>query len=192
MASKREQLIQAATRLFAEQGYRATGIDQISEVAGVTKKTLYHHFRSKDELVLACLRDYEGRYRNNFMRMLEAVSPEPRERLLALFDLAGQWFASDRFYGCLFINAVAEHAAADSPLRVVCQEFKRLERRYIRELAEAAGVPDPDGLATSLALLFEGAIVTAQVSGSAESAANAKKAAEVLLEHAMRPQGIKH
>jgi len=183
--SKREQLIQAATRLFAEQGYRATGIDQIAEVAGVTKKTLSHHFRSKDELVLAALRDYESRYRNNFMRMVEAISTDPRERLLGIFDLAGQWFASGRYYGCLFINAVAEHMALDSPLRSLCQEFKHLERDYFARLAAAAGVPDSEGLATSFALVFEGAIVTAQVSGTADCAADARKTAEILLDQAL-------
>lgn len=76
---------------------------------------------------------------------------------------------------------MAEHSDPDTAVRAVCVEFKRLEHRYIRDLAEAAGVSDPESVATALSLLFEGAIVTAQVSGNPRSAADAKKVAEALL-----------
>jgi AcrR family transcriptional regulator len=181
--SRREHLIQTALGLFAERGYHATGIDTILEVAGVSKKTLYHHFRSKDELVLAALRHYDGRFRNGFIRRVEAAAATPRERLLAVFDEAERWFASDAFHGCVFINAIGEYSDRESPIREVCKEFKRLVRSYLHELAAAAHAPDSKRLADDLALLFEGAIVTAQVSGDPRAAQTAKRLAQLAVDH---------
>jgi len=91
-SSKREQLIKTALELFAKNGIHATGIDTIVEHSGVTKKTLYAHFRSKEELVLAVLRQYDELARNEFMRQVESGGKTPRARLLAVFDFAERWF----------------------------------------------------------------------------------------------------
>ncbi len=82
--AKRELIVTTALRLFAEQGFNSTGIDQIVEVAGVSKKTLYNHFRSKDELILAVLAYYDSSFRNSFIRRVEATAKSPRARLLAI------------------------------------------------------------------------------------------------------------
>ena len=91
-SQRREQLIDTAIDLFAKHGFHATGIDRILAVSGVSKKTLYRHFRSKDELILAALRKYDGLFRNNFMREVESRGTTPKERLLAVFDAARAWF----------------------------------------------------------------------------------------------------
>jgi AcrR family transcriptional regulator len=182
-SQRREHLIDTAIALFAERGYHATGIDTILESAGVSKKTLYRHFRSKDELILAALKKYDGLFRNDFMRQVEARAATPRDRLLAIFDVAAAWFARNDFYGCMFINAVGEFADADTPIRQACKEYKAAMRRYIERLCGELDVPDPAGLAAALALLFEGATVTAQVSGG-EAAVIAKTAAETLISQA--------
>lgn len=176
---KRKQLIETAMRLFAEQGYRGTGIDQIASEAQVTKKTMYRYFASKDELILAVLRHYEDEYRKAFMERVTAYSSDPREQLLGIFDLAYRWFASERYFGCLFINAVAEHGSP--AVREASQVFKQLERDYIGELAQTAGVPDPAQVADSFSLLFEGALVTAQITGRPDAAITAKETAALLL-----------
>jgi AcrR family transcriptional regulator len=183
--SKREQLIQTAVELFAKQGIHATGIDAIVEQAGVTKKTLYAHFRSKDELLLAALRHYDGLFRNDFMRRVEAAAQTPRGRLLAVFDVAQDWFLQHNFYGCLFINTIGEYSQQDSPIRQVCKDFKRLMKGYIRELCNQAGASDADALAEEIALLLEGAIVTAQVSEQVKAAKIAKRAAKALMDKAL-------
>ncbi|MGQ9427021.1 TetR/AcrR family transcriptional regulator [Gilvimarinus sp. F26214L] len=183
--SKRDQLIDTASRLFAAQGYRGTGIDQIAEEATVTKKTMYHHFGSKDELILAVLENYQGQYLAGFREQIEARTEDPRERLLGIFDVAGQWFAERDFRGCMVINAVAECATADARARQLSRQFKATERGYIEHLARKAGVPDPAALADALALLLEGAIVTAQISGQNESAQIARRSAECLLDCAL-------
>ena len=186
--SRREQLIKTAVELFSERGYHATGIDTILAAAGVSKKTLYNHFRSKEELILAALRHYDGLFRNGFMRQVEAAAASPRERLLAVFDVSEEWFASDKFYGCMFINAIGEYSAPDSPIREVCKEFKRLMRGYLFELASAAGAQDPNALADALALLLEGATVTAQVSGDRRAAVTAKRIAGSIIDQALEPE----
>lgn len=187
--SKREQLIQTGAKLFAKNGFHATGVDTIAEKAGVTKKTLYAHFRSKDELVLAALHHYDGLFRNEFMRRVEAAGRTPRARLLAVFDVAEHWFGQNNFYGCMFINAIGEYSESDTSIRQVCKEYKRLMKGYIRELCEQVGGTYPQKLAEEIALLFEGATVTAQVSQNPKIAQIAKRAAKTLIDRALGEMG---
>jgi len=183
--SKRDQLIQTAVKLFAKNGIHATGIDTIVEQSGVTKKTLYAHFRSKEELVLAVLRQYDELARNDFMRRVESGGKTPRARLLAVFDFAERWFQQSNFYGCLFINTIGEYSDKGTPIRQICKEYKKLVKGYIRELCKQAGASDPQGLAEELAMLLEGATVTAQVSQNAKTAKIAKRAAKALIDKAI-------
>ena len=187
--SKRDQLIQTALELFAKNGIHATGVDSIVEQSGVTKKTLYAHFHSKEELVMAALRHYDGLARNEFIRRVENGGKTPRARLLAVFDVAQQWFNQNNFYGCLFINTIGEYSGNDTPIRQICKEYKKLVKGYIHSLCEQAGAKDPQGLAEELALLLEGATVTAQVSQNPKTAKIAKRAANVLIDKAIPKVG---
>lgn len=180
--TRRQHLIDVAIDLFNQYGYHATGIDLILEKAKVSKRTLYVHFRSKDELILAALRHYDGTFRNQFMSQVEKSAKSPRERLLAVYQVAQDWFMQNNFYGCMFINAIGEYSENDSPIREVCREFKRLMRKYIEELCNEAGLSDPNELANELSLLLEGAIVTAQITKNPESAAVARNAANTIIE----------
>ncbi|HMB75115.1 MAG TPA: TetR/AcrR family transcriptional regulator [Kiloniellaceae bacterium] len=185
-SQRREHLIDTAIALFTANGFHATGIDRILAEAGVSKKTLYRHFRSKDELILAALKKYDGLFRNSFMRQAAAKNGGPKARLLGVFDVAGDWFESDSFFGCVFINAIGEYAAPETPLRQVCKDFKTQMRRFLAEQTTELPVADPEGLADELALLLEGAIVTAQVSERRRSAAEtAKRAAAALIDQAV-------
>ena len=184
MSRKRQDLVDTAIRLFAEHGYHGTGIDRIADEAAVSKKTLYHHFRSKEELILAALRHYDGLFRNNFMKMVNKVSDDPYQRLLGIFDVAQAWFSDHRFFGCMFINAIGEYADRDTAIRKASQDFKAQMKAYILDLAESAGVADPKTLADALALLLEGSIVTAQVTGTPDAAQTAKSTAKILVDHA--------
>ncbi len=182
---KREQLIKTAVELFAKNGIHATGIDTIVEHSGVTKKTLYAHFGSKEELVLAALRQYDGLFRQSFMQQVERKARTPKARLLAIFDVSDAWFRQNNFYGCMFINAVGEHSEPDTSLRSVCSEFKRLMGEFIQDLCVQAGVKNPKSLAEEIALLLEGAIVTAQVSCKPDAAKIAKRMAKTLIDKAI-------
>ena len=178
---RREHLINTAIDLFCEHGYHATGIDRIIDKAGVSKKTLYTHFRSKEELIIAALRQHDGLFRNNFMRKVDQLAKTPQKKLLAIFDVAESWFSQKKFFGCMFINVIGEYSEKDSPIRDICMQFKRLMRNYIRDLCVQAGAEEPDILADRLALLFEGAVVTAQVSQVQEAAKTAKGIARPLI-----------
>ncbi len=185
MSQKRQQLVDTAIELFNAHGFHGVGIDRIAEEAHVTKKTMYHHFRSKDELILAALRHKDGLFRNEFMKAVEASGDTPREKLLAIFDVAQAWFRDDGFYGCMFVNAVGEYSEPGSPIRAACADFKRQMLGYIEELAREAGVANPREIAASLAILLEGATVTAQVFGDPGSAKTARDAAAVLIDQAL-------
>lgn len=183
--SKREQIVKEAQKLFYRDGFNATGVEGISAAAGVSKKTLYNHFKSKDELVLATLRERDGLFRNRIMRETERLASDPRERLLAIFDAHEAWFREGDFSGCMFINAAAEFSSQDDPGHKVCAEHKRLLREYLKSLAEQAGAADPEALAAQLNLLLEGAIVEAHVSGNKHAAGFAKSMAAVFVERAL-------
>lgn len=178
---RRDHLVDTALNLFSRYGFHATGIDRILAESGVAKMTLYKHFKSKDELILAALRRRDELHRNWFMREVEKLATAPRDRLLALFGALEAWFQSSEFSGCCFINATAEYADRDDPIHAAAAEHKRLIRSYIRELAAAAQAKAPDELTDQLMLLMEGAIVSAQITGEAVAARQARSAAEVLV-----------
>ena len=158
------------------------GIDAILEESGIAKRTLYNHFRSKDELILAVLRYYDERFRNNFMRSVEESSPKPKKRLLAIFDVAEKWFNGDDFYGCLFVGATGEFPDEGTAIRNICREFKGQILEYIEKLAREAKIEKPKQLAGQLLLLLEGAVTMAQINNSSISARQAKNAAKVLID----------
>ncbi|MFT4823281.1 MAG: AcrR family transcriptional regulator [Halioglobus sp.] len=183
--SKREQIITKALELFYRNGFNATGVDLICTESGVSKKTLYNHFKSKDELVLAVLRKRDELFRNRIMRDTERLGSTAEERLLAIFDAHDTWFKEATFSGCMFVNAAAEFAPHDDPNHKVCAEHKRLVRDYICGLAEQANARDPKALAAQLNLLLEGSIVEAHVSGNLEAAKLAKSMAGEIVARAI-------
>tara|TARA_R110000796_G_scaffold112635_2_gene224253 strand:+ start:261 stop:824 length:564 start_codon:yes stop_codon:yes gene_type:complete len=183
-SAKRDHLIDTALRLFGRDGYHAVGIDRVIAEAGVARMTLYNHFKSKDELILAVLHRRDERFRNWFMRLVERAAPDPKGRMLATFDALDEWFASEDFTGCMFINAAAEYADQDDPIHRAAREHKNLLVDYFRDLASKAGAADPETLASGLVLLSEGAIVMAHVAGRKDAARKAKAAAEVLIRDA--------
>lgn len=184
-SNRREHLVDTAISLFCEHGYHGTGIDRILKEAGVSKKTMYVHFRSKEELIYAALKKYDGIFRNNFMKEVEKTGSTPQERILGIFDVAQSWFHDNNFFGCMFINAVGEYSEQSSPIRDISKQFKQLMWDYIASLVQDAGIPDYKDVTDELCLLIEGAIVTAQVSNKPEAAATAKKMAQKLLQHSI-------
>jgi AcrR family transcriptional regulator len=166
---------------FYRQGIGAVGVDSVVAEAGVAKATLYRHFRSKDDLVVAFLRRRDLRWREWLSDSVERLAPRAADRPLAVFDALGEWFASDDFRGCAFINAASEIADPGHPARAVVEEHKRLLDDYLAGLLRDAGAADPAADAGALLLLVEGAIVSALIEKDAAPAARARTAAARIL-----------
>ncbi len=182
LASKREKLIKTAHKLFSKYGFHGVGIELILEESGIAKRTLYNHFKSKDELILAVLRYYDQQFRNNFMREVEKSAKSPQQRLLAIFEVAGKWFQQKDYFGCLFVGAAGEFPEQGTAIRNICKEFKSLILEYIIGLATQAKISKPKQLAEQLLLLLEGAITMSQINSSSKFARQAQNAAKILIQ----------
>jgi AcrR family transcriptional regulator len=184
-SSAPHRILDAAERLFYSRGVQAVGIDMVVAQAGVGLKTLYAHFGSKDRLVEAYLQRRNQRWLNGLQARM--AQRQGRDRVLAVFDALGDWFAGAGFNGCAFIN-VAGELHTNPAARTIAREHKRAVRALLRQAARDAAVTDPDTFADRLMLLLEGAVVTAYVEGDELAAARARSAAVALLDCACQAQ----
>jgi AcrR family transcriptional regulator len=171
-----ERILETADRLFYQQGIRAVGVDTIAAEIGISKRTLYNHFPSKDALISAYL---ERRF-----KPVPASDKPPAEQILGTFDRLERGFADKGFRGCPFVNAVAELGAGDHAVRKIAVAFKESRRIWFRDLLKQLDVADADGLATQLTLLVDGSIAQDLVRNDPSMARAAKEAAKVLLANA--------
>jgi AcrR family transcriptional regulator len=175
-AAMEQRILATTDRLFYGQGIRAIGVDTIAAEIGISKRTLYNYFPSKDALIAAYL-----------TRRLQPFKPRrpselaPVEQILADFDRLERVCASREFRGCPFVNAVAELGERKHPANKIAIEFQEQRRLWFRELLVRAGVADAEGLATQLLLLVDGAVAGALVRGDPTMARAAREAARVLL-----------
>lgn len=178
---KRDHLMATAWRLFYRDGLRVVGIDTILAEAGVAKMTLYNHFASKEELIIAILEKRDLEFRASLMARVEAAGTDPTRRLLAVFDWLEDWFASENFKGCVFIRAVSEYPDPSHPIHQTAWRHKIAVKAALTDLCTAAGARDPAALGESLSLLIDGAIVTAHATQSTSPARSARATAAALL-----------
>ncbi len=184
-STRRDQLLETATDLFYRNGCHTTGIDRILAEAGVAKMTLYKHFKSKENLVLAAAERFNEKLKEEFEEAVEAENLPPRERLLIMFDFMDKWVRRDDFCGCPSINLAVQYPDAAHPIHQATSTHKQTRVEYVTELAEKAGARDPVALATQLVLLIEGATVMMQITRDLSVVAQARKAAETLIDAAM-------
>jgi AcrR family transcriptional regulator len=177
----RERILETAYELFSRQGIRAVGIDSIIRQSGVARMTLYRHFGSKDALVLAFLERREERWTKDWLqREVERRDADPSERLLAIFDVFDEWFRREDFEGCSFINVLLEIADPTSELYRASADYLARIRAFVAELANEAGVTDPEALAHKWHILMKGSIVAAG-EGDRRAARRAKEVAALIL-----------
>jgi AcrR family transcriptional regulator len=178
----RQRILDTAYELFSHRGIRAVGVEEVISRADVAKATLYRHFPSKDDLVLAFLEQREDLWTR---QLVEAGARErgrnAEERLLAIFDVFHDWFQQDDFEGCSFINVLLETADRDHPVGKASAQYLENIRAIVRTLAEEADLRDPKAFALSWHLLMKGAIVQA-AEGDRQAAQRAKTIARLLLE----------
>ena len=172
----KERILETADRLFYLQGIRAVGVDTIAAEIGISKRTLYNHFPSKDALIAAYLA-------RRFVQPRPSDKP-PVEQILGTFDSLERRFAAKDFRGCPFVNAVAELGTEDKSVKKTAVAFKESRRLWFRDLLRQLDVADPEALATQLTLLVDGSIAQDLVRDDPAMARAAKEAARVLLVNA--------
>ena len=138
----KQRILETADKLFYLQGIRAIGVDTIAAEIGISKRTLYNHFPSKDALISAYLE-------RRFVQPRQSDKP-PAEQILATFDSLERRFAAKDFRGCPFVNAVAELGSEDKAVRKIAIAFKESRRLWFRDRLVQLGVEDADALATQL------------------------------------------
>lgn len=179
----RERILSAAGTLFYRDGIRATGVERIAEEAGVSKRTLYAHFSSKEQLVEAYLRRIDDAGGPPMEQALDAPGASPRNNLLAIFDSP----PAHRFRGCPFHNAAVEAADEMPNVHDVVTEHKLRFIARLTDTAAQAGATDPYQLAHQLAVLFEGALALATSLDDTAALIHARSAAQVLIDAAVHP-----
>src|SRR5207249_7236897 len=157
VSSPAERILAAADELFYAQGIRAVGVDTVAAEAGVSKRTLYNHYPSKDALIAAYLQA-------RFKHIAPSDAPA-REQILGAFDRLERMFADGSFRGCPYVNAVTEIGDPRHVAASIAVQFKEQRRLWFRALLERLGVKDADTLATQLQILSEGALSAALVRG---------------------------
>lgn len=181
---KRDHLIATAYRLFYRDGYHAVGIDTILAEAKLAKMTLYHHFASKEELIVAVLEQRSATVDERVQTLLREAGPSPRKRLLAYFARFEALFSSKEFNGCPYIRAVAEYPEIHSPVHQAVIRRKQKDIDILQELLSGFGLADPGLAARQIALLIEGALVSAHTFGDISALAHARRAALALVKAA--------
>jgi len=179
----RARILEAAGRLFYRDGIRPVAMDAVAGMAGITKRTLYYHFDSKDDLVVAYLRHIGERLDASLARATSRRGGSAMTRLLGLFEDFEARFAREEFRGCPFVNAAAE-LAESAPARAEAAAYKERMRAWFEGLVRELGARDPVELSEQLAILLDGAIAIWLVQRDARSAARAREAARVLLQSA--------
>jgi AcrR family transcriptional regulator len=177
----RERILATAYELFSRHGTHAVGVDAIVAGSGVAKMSLYRNFGSKDGLILAFLRRREELWTHEWLQaeVLERAS-DPAERLLAIFDVFGEWFARPDYEGCSFVNVMLEIDDYQHPVRQASVKHLETIRAFLSGLAEDAGVADPESFARQWHILMKGSLIAA-AEGDADAGRRAAEVGRLLL-----------
>ncbi|MET7935274.1 TetR/AcrR family transcriptional regulator [Streptomyces sp. NPDC005322] len=181
--SAHDRILSTATGLFNAHGVRGVGVDRIIADSGVAKATLYSHFRCKDDLVLAYVRQTDKYWRAALRDAAEAAGPDPRDQLVGLFDALREATERDGFRGCAFTRTAGE-TEPGSATHTATAEHKRAVRDWLTRLTRAAGAADPELLALQISLLIDGAMAAAALEPRPELAEAAREATRALVAEA--------
>ena len=179
----RERILAAAEELYYRKGYAAVGMDELRSAAGVSLRRLYSLFPAKTDIVSAVLARKHDEWEAGLSTAVAAAGDDPRARLLAVYGYLEDWFCSDGFRGCAFINAFGELGGTNPDVALIVREHKASFQEYMAVLVAETGAPAT--LAAQLSILAEGAQSTAAISADPRAAGHARQAAEVLIDAAL-------
>jgi len=179
--SARERILQTAFRLFYAHGPRGVGIDTVIAESEVAKATLYKHFPSKDDLVLAYLDQVDELWSGQLRAAAQAAGDDPRDQLVGAFDALTSACRREGYHGCAFINTAAEYASG-SPVHVRTTDHKNAVRSWLTDLARSAQASDPEQLARQIALLLDGGLAAGVLDANPAAPTAAKVAARALVD----------
>jgi AcrR family transcriptional regulator len=183
------RLIAAGLELFYRYGFQAVGMDQVIELAGVTKTTFYNHFESRDDFMVACVVQRDEWESQAWMRAIKDIAGDnPREQLLAFFHILDRWFNDPEYRGCIFVNVAAEFSDPRHPVHQAAVAHKKKTRDAIRDMAARAGATDAEAFADQFTILLEGTLLLRHVHARNDAAVVALPAVRALLD-AFMPAG---
>jgi AcrR family transcriptional regulator len=177
----RERILAAASRLFTSRGIGRTGVDSLIAEAGVAKATFYRHFPSKEDLVVAWLRDPRTRWFHRVRALAEARAATPAERVPRLFEAAAEWLEAGDYRGCPYLNTAVELADPDRPPGHALRDYLAEIGAYLEDQAKQAGHPDPARMGRQLHTLMAGAISLGVANRSSRYVLAARDAALALM-----------
>lgn len=184
----RQKILDVAGNLFFRQGYRAVGVDTIVKETGMAKMTLYRHFASKDDLIVAYLEQVDRVMQEWLDQATEPHGGIPREELVAIFEALQKLVQSPQCYGCAFMITSAEFPELESPGHKVALAHKQSVRARFEHLARQAGARRPDRLADQLLLLMDGAFAAVRMFGIENPGVNVAEAARMLIDAHLEPE----
>ena len=178
----RTRLIEAARERFYRDGFGGVGIDQVLGDVGISKTAFYNHFESKTDLMLAVMAVQDEWLRGQFRSAIERADREPREQLLAVFDIVDEILHLEGFRGCFFVNVAMEFPLPHDPPHVAAANNKRAIHDLVFGITKRLDVDEPETLARQIVLLMEGAYVSRHVIGDEDAGAEARRAAALLID----------
>ncbi|MBN8237179.1 TetR/AcrR family transcriptional regulator [Halobacillus kuroshimensis] len=185
MTPAARRILDTASELFYSKGIHAVGVETIASEAGVTKKTLYDRFGSKDQLIVAYLEERDQKWRKHlFSCMDEVPDDQPMDKILRIFDALENWMSTRNKRGCAFVNALAELSEETHPGRKVIIEEKKWLKELFASLLRQLQLENPDPIAEQLFILHEGLMVTYSLDIYERGTAGAKETAHMLIQSA--------
>ena len=162
-SAKRQDIVDQAYRAFADGGFHATGIDAVMAGSGISKRTLYKYFPSKEDLIQAVLEKYAGEAGDGLMAAIRGRSDDPRAQIEAMFDVRRDAMLAGGFQGCMIQKAAQEYKGKHDGIETCVRSGQDVIEGEVAALCEQAGLDDPKGKAQQINVLMQGAILLAQM-----------------------------
>jgi len=179
--NKREEIIRRAFKIFYDEGFHATGVDSLLADSGISKRTLYKYFHSKEELIAAIVEHYQKVLFEDVPKEMLKRSNDPKEQILYLFDQKREEFESRNYNGCFAVNAKLEFEGKNKQIEGACKSLYEKLEEFVAALCLKAECKDPKKVARQIMILFEGAVVLGQMHHDPSIPETAKKMARELL-----------